>query len=101
MVHRPPARHTLTLRAARRSPAPVVGIGWDAHEAYRPHRVSVRGRPRRLLTAVRATSRRDDVVVVYLHWGTESESCPGPKQRVLARALAGAGADVVVGSPCP
>jgi poly-gamma-glutamate synthesis protein (capsule biosynthesis protein) len=47
---------------------------------------------------VRSASRRDDVVVVYLHWGTESESCPGPKQRVLARALAEAGADVVVGS---
>jgi len=121
-----------TLRAARTSPAPVVGIGRNAREAYRPHRVSVRGtdiaffaastkrertsqrwaagprtpgiatavegRPRRLLRAVRSASRRDDVVVVYLHWGTESDSCPGAKQRVLARALAEAGADVVVGS---
>jgi poly-gamma-glutamate synthesis protein (capsule biosynthesis protein) len=59
---------------------------------------AVDGRPRQLLRAVRSASRRDDVVVVYLHWGTESESCPGPKQRVLARALAEAGADVVVGS---
>lgn len=121
-----------TLRAVRDSPAPVVGIGRNASEAYHPHRASVRGtdiaffaastkreltsrrwaagpespgiatavegRPRRLLDAVRSASRRDDVVVVYLHWGTEEESCPGPKQRVLARALAGAGADVVVGS---
>ena len=123
---------TDTVRAARTSPAPVVGIGRNAREAYRPHRVSVRGtdlaffaastkrertsqrwaarprtpgiatavegRPRRLLRAVRSAGRRDDVVVVYLHWGTESDSCPGVKQRILARALAQAGADVVVGS---
>lgn len=121
-----------TLGAVRNSPTPVVGIGSNAREAYRPHRVTVRGtdiaffaantkrevttrrwaagpskpgiatavegRPRQLLAAVRSASRRDDVVVVYLHWGTETEECPGPKQRALARALADAGADVIVGS---
>jgi poly-gamma-glutamate synthesis protein (capsule biosynthesis protein) len=55
-------------------------------------------RPGRLLRAVRSASRRDDVVVVYLHWGTERESCPGAKQRALTRVLAAAGADVIVGS---
>lgn len=127
-----PAGLADTLRAVRNSPTPVVGIGRNAAEAYRPHRVTVRGtdlaffaantkdeitsqrfaagpstpgiatavrgRPRQLLRAVRAASRRDDVVVVYLHWGTESESCPGAKQRALARSLSAAGADVIVGS---
>jgi poly-gamma-glutamate synthesis protein (capsule biosynthesis protein) len=56
------------------------------------------GRPRVLLRAVRAASRRDDVVVVYLHWGAELQPCPTPKQRTAARALAEAGADVIVGT---
>jgi poly-gamma-glutamate synthesis protein (capsule biosynthesis protein) len=55
-------------------------------------------RPRVLLNAVRAASERDDVVVVYLHWGAELESCPTRKQHVTARALAEAGADIIVGS---
>jgi poly-gamma-glutamate synthesis protein (capsule biosynthesis protein) len=38
------------------------------------------------------------VVVVYLHWGTELLSCPDSRQPPVARALARAGADVVVGS---
>lgn len=40
----------------------------------------------------------DDVVVVYLHSGTELVRCPRPRQQETARALAAAGADVVVGS---
>jgi poly-gamma-glutamate capsule biosynthesis protein CapA/YwtB (metallophosphatase superfamily) len=54
--------------------------------------------PRALLAAVRAASGRADVVVVYLHWGEEYQSCPNPLQRETARALADAGADVVVGA---
>ena len=121
-----------TLRAARASPAPVVGIGrnagrptartacrsaaptspssprapsvsarstrWAAGPGTPGIATAVEVRPRRLLRAVRSASRRDDVVVVYLHWGTERESCPGAKQRALTRALAAAGADVIVGS---
>ncbi|MFC4786256.1 CapA family protein [Nocardioides sp. MAHUQ-72] len=55
-------------------------------------------RPRALLAAVRAADRHADVVVVYLHWGEEERGCPTHRQTVTARALAGAGADVVVGS---
>ncbi len=55
-------------------------------------------RPRALLAAVRAASRRDEVVVVYMHWGREYRDCPTALQRRTAEALAGAGADVVVGS---
>ncbi len=37
-------------------------------------------------------------MVVYLHWGAELESCPTRQQRATARALAEAGADIVVGT---
>ncbi len=51
-----------------------------------------------LLDAVRAAADQDELVVVYLHWGTEYDACPNAGQRSLARDLADAGADVVVGS---
>jgi hypothetical protein len=70
-------------RAGRRSP----GLA-DAHEP----------RPATLLAAVRKADRAADVVVVYLHWGRELQACPTGAQRTTARALARAGADVVVGS---
>ncbi len=47
------------------------------------------------VSRARATS---DTVVVFLHWGQEGSSCATPAQRELARRLANAGADVVVGS---
>jgi poly-gamma-glutamate synthesis protein (capsule biosynthesis protein) len=59
---------------------------------------AVAGRPRALGAAVRRADARGDVVVVYLHWGTELQECPGAKQQVTARFLARAGADVVVGT---
>ena len=37
-------------------------------------------------------------MVVYLHWGLEYQACPSQRQRLLARNLAEAGADVVVGT---
>jgi poly-gamma-glutamate synthesis protein (capsule biosynthesis protein) len=54
--------------------------------------------PRRLLRAVRRADATADVVVTYLHWGVQGESCPSADQRSLARRLVGAGADLVVGS---
>jgi poly-gamma-glutamate synthesis protein (capsule biosynthesis protein) len=51
-----------------------------------------------LLRSVRSAAARDEIVVVYLHWGVEGHACPGRAQGDLARALAAAGADVVVGS---
>jgi len=53
---------------------------------------------RRLVAAVREARRRAEVVVVYVHWGIEGESCPSGDQRALAAALAAAGADAVVGT---
>ena len=56
--------------------------------AYRPQ----------LLSTVRAAHARADVVIVYLHWGTEYHSCPNAEQPPLADALVKAGATAVVGT---
>ena len=42
--------------------------------------------------------RSADTVIVYVHWGTETQACPNPQQEPLARQLVDAGADVVIGS---
>jgi poly-gamma-glutamate synthesis protein (capsule biosynthesis protein) len=52
----------------------------------------------RLVAAVRDARQRADIVVVYLHWGTEGRECPNAAQRSLAGRLAAAGADAVVGT---
>jgi poly-gamma-glutamate capsule biosynthesis protein CapA/YwtB (metallophosphatase superfamily) len=119
-----------SLAAKADSPIPVVGIGADEAEAYRPYTTTVNGvrlavvaasqvvditnqnfrasatspgiasaldRPR-LLKAVRDAKAHADVVVVYLHWGTEGQSCPGPEQESIAEDLSAAGATAVVGT---
>ena len=122
-----------TLRASRRSPIPVVGVGRDRDAALTPYRATVNGTdlavfaadaspregsspvweagtrnpgiasardPRALGTLVRAlrATARDEVAVVYLHWGLSGQTCPSRAQLRTARALADAGADVVVGT---
>jgi poly-gamma-glutamate capsule biosynthesis protein CapA/YwtB (metallophosphatase superfamily) len=52
----------------------------------------------RLLAAVASARQQADTVVVYLHWGEEGQSCPTTRQQHLARLLAEAGVDVVVGT---
>lgn len=52
----------------------------------------------RLVAAVRSVRPKVDTLVVYLHWGESLEPCPLPRQRRLARTLADAGADVLVGT---
>jgi poly-gamma-glutamate capsule biosynthesis protein CapA/YwtB (metallophosphatase superfamily) len=47
--------------------------------------------------AVTAAARRSDVVIVSIHWGGEYQAAPGPRQRAVARALADAGAGLIVG----
>ncbi len=51
-----------------------------------------------LIAAVKAAKARADVVIVYLHWGIEYQTCPSGEQRSLADALAKAGATAVVGT---
>ena len=42
--------------------------------------------------------RTSDTVIVYVHWGTETQACPNPQQEPLAEQLVKAGADVVIGA---
>ena len=51
-----------------------------------------------LVDALREAAGRADVVIVFMHWGVQGESCPSESQRATARALADAGATAVVGS---
>jgi hypothetical protein len=47
---------------------------------------------------VQQVRRTADTVIVFVHWGTETQACPNPQQEPLAQQLVKAGADVVVGS---
>jgi poly-gamma-glutamate synthesis protein (capsule biosynthesis protein) len=51
-----------------------------------------------LLAAVRAARATADTVVVDLHWGVETHSCPDTDQTGIVPELVDAGADIVVGS---
>jgi poly-gamma-glutamate synthesis protein (capsule biosynthesis protein) len=51
-----------------------------------------------LLAAVKAAKAAGDVVIVYVHWGTEYVNCPNNDQETLARELAAAGASAVIGT---
>ncbi|HEU0247062.1 MAG TPA: CapA family protein [Gaiellaceae bacterium] len=119
-----------SLAAAKRHRFPVIGIGLDGKQAYRPYRRTIKGQKiavlgatqviddelisawtagpnkpglasakqvPRLLQEVRMARKSSDTVVVFLHWGVELEQCPTPRQRILARQLVAAGADIVVG----
>jgi poly-gamma-glutamate synthesis protein (capsule biosynthesis protein) len=73
----------------------------------RPGALSVRMPPRtgpldrgdlaHVLAEVRRLDDRADVVVVMPHWGTQYTHAVGPMQRLVARRLVDAGADLVVG----
>lgn len=120
-----------TFEAIASSKLPVVGIGHNANDAYRPYRTVIKGQriaifgaldwlepaliPRwsatdsqpglafsinrgPLLEAVSAVRPEVDTLITFLHWGIEETHCSSPEQETLARALIGAGADIVVGS---
>ncbi|MFC5003710.1 CapA family protein [Dactylosporangium cerinum] len=52
----------------------------------------------RAVAAVKAARDRADLVVVFNHWGTETDSCPNANQKSFAAALADAGADMIIGA---
>jgi poly-gamma-glutamate capsule biosynthesis protein CapA/YwtB (metallophosphatase superfamily) len=60
--------------------------------------VAVARDPDRLVAAVRDARAAADLVVVFMHWGIQGESCPSRSQADTARTLSDAGADIVVGS---
>ena len=54
--------------------------------------------PTELVREVQQVRRTADTVIVYVHWGTETQACPDPQQEPLAQQLGKAGADIVIGS---
>lgn len=54
--------------------------------------------PTQLVRAVQAARKTADTVVVYLHWGEETHTCPDSDQLTLAKQLVKAGADIIVGT---
>jgi hypothetical protein len=52
----------------------------------------------RTLAAIKAAHRSADIVVVFMHWGTEGDSCPNGSQTKLAKQMADAGANIIIGS---
>lgn len=47
---------------------------------------------------MRAKEEKADFIVVALHWGNEYERFPSEKQKKMAREIASAGADLILGS---
>ncbi len=54
--------------------------------------------PTQLVREVQQVRRSADTVIVYVHWGAETQACPNPQQEPLAQQLVKAGADIVIGS---
>jgi poly-gamma-glutamate capsule biosynthesis protein CapA/YwtB (metallophosphatase superfamily) len=54
--------------------------------------------PTELVREVQQVRRTADTVIVYVHWGTETQTCPNAQQEPLAEQLVKAGADIVIGS---
>ena len=88
----------LAFLGADASPLESTSSVWTAGRRTPGLAAAREPRPRTLLRAVARASREADVVVVYLHWGRDMQACPTSRQRTTARALAAAGADVIVGS---
>ena len=51
----------------------------------------------KMVETVEATRPKVDTLIVFLHWGTETETCPNEAQTTLTPQLIDAGADIVVG----
>lgn len=73
-----------------------LAASWSATDS-KPGLASAQD-PTRLVAAVRSARANSDLVIVYLHWGTERVTCPTARQRRLAQALEDAGADIIVGA---
>lgn len=52
----------------------------------------------RATAAVRAARNQADLVIVFMHWGAEGNSCPNREMKTFAGRMARAGADIVLGT---
>jgi len=120
-----------SLAIARAADYPVIGIGANAAQAYKPYETVIKGQriaiiaatevidtdlisswtatasqpglasayqEKELIAEVQRARRVNDTVIVYLHWGTEAQTCPNSVQEPLAKALVKAGADIIIGA---
>ncbi|MCR4585121.1 MAG: CapA family protein [Lachnospiraceae bacterium] len=71
--------------------------GFDAREKY-PYAVHYFPEEDKLKEEIRSGKEAADVVVVFAHWGEEYEDEPDEYQQRMAKAMADAGADVVIGT---
>jgi poly-gamma-glutamate synthesis protein (capsule biosynthesis protein) len=95
------APYVTTIRG---TPVAIIGVSQVAELAS--SWVATGSRPgeanaislRRTLAAVRAARKLARIVIVFMHWGTEGESCPDASQLSLAPKLAAAGASIIIGA---
>ena len=95
------APYITTVRGTRIA---IIGVSQVAELAS--SWVATRHRPgeanaintRRTLAAVRAARKHADIVIVFMHWGTEGQACPDANQLALAPRLARAGANIIIGA---
>ncbi|GAA2077669.1 hypothetical protein GCM10009821_16640 [Aeromicrobium halocynthiae] len=94
--HRATVRDTtVAVHAADASPLESEDPTWSARPGSGPGIADARGEGlERLLAEVRTSAERDDLAVVYLHWGAEGRADPTADQAELAEALSGAGAEL-------
>jgi poly-gamma-glutamate synthesis protein (capsule biosynthesis protein) len=50
------------------------------------------------VAAVQKAREQADVVIVFMHWGTEGQACPNGEQKSFAKLMADNGADLVLGT---
>jgi poly-gamma-glutamate capsule biosynthesis protein CapA/YwtB (metallophosphatase superfamily) len=89
----------IAIIAATQVIAPNLVTTWEATSSQ-PGVASALD-PTQLVAAVQAARSTSDTVVVYLHWGPDTQTqpaCPDPQQEPLAQQLVKAGADIVVGT---
>lgn len=98
--HRVRVRGTdIAIHAADASPRESADDLWAVQPGSGPGMAAARvPETSALETAVRASAETDDLVVVYLHWGEEGNSCSTSDQEDLAGTLSTAGADIIVGT---
>ncbi len=86
----------ISIIAATQVIAPNLVTTWSATSSQGG--VASALNPTQLIRAVQKARRTSDTVVVYLHWGAETQTCPAPEQEPLAAQLVNAGADIVIGT---
>jgi poly-gamma-glutamate synthesis protein (capsule biosynthesis protein) len=77
-----------------------LGVGGHTRIRYQLLAFDDSGVPLDLETAVSrvaAAAKQADLVIVSMHWGGEYQAAPSPRQQSIARSLAGAGADLIIG----